>query len=217
MALWPLVERTRAGLGDFGGGAVAEQACIGGERSDRGAAEQPPRRQVRRFAGDIPKRDIQGGQRVNVWAVTPEQARTLGEARHQAANVARVLAERGRSELCIDDSARRRAAGVTETFAQPSSPWSVTTRTSSVSTLDQPTSTKAVGVAPMSHGTRIGWVSIETIFIAASTIPCAKDVVTKIGALKLLRQVGFQRRSGQHDAAARQGIDSIGKRKRFLD
>ena len=55
-----LVERTRAGLGDFGGRAVAEQACIGGQRADRGAAEQPPERQVRRFPGNIPKRDIQG-------------------------------------------------------------------------------------------------------------------------------------------------------------
>ena len=52
-----------------------------------------------------------------MWAVAAEQVHALCEARHQAANVARVLAEGGRSELRIDDSARRRATGVTEAFA----------------------------------------------------------------------------------------------------
>ncbi len=112
-----LVESTRAGLGDLGGNAVAQQARIGRERAERSAAEQPPKRQVRRFARDIPERDVQGRQRIDVWTVATEQMQALGEARHQAANVARVLAERGRSELRIDDRARRRAAGVTEAFA----------------------------------------------------------------------------------------------------
>jgi hypothetical protein len=62
---------------------------------------------------------------------------------------------------CIEDSAGRWAAGV------PSSPWSVTTRTSNVSRLGQPTPTNAVRAAPMSQGTRMKWVSIATIFIAA--------------------------------------------------
>ncbi len=52
-----------------------------------------------------------------MWAVAAEQMHALGEARHQAADVARVLPEHGRSKLRIDNDARRRTAGVTEAFA----------------------------------------------------------------------------------------------------
>ena len=52
-------------------------------------------------------------------AVAAEKVHALCEARHQAANVARVLAERGRRDLRINDSARRRATRVTETFTPP--------------------------------------------------------------------------------------------------
>ena len=43
------------------------------------------------------------------------------------------------------------------------------------------------------------------------------EVVTKIGALEAVRQVGLGRRRGQHDAAARQGVDPVGERERLLD
>ena len=50
-------------------------------------------------------------------AVAPEKLHALGEARHEAANVARVLAKRGLRELRVDDGARGWAAGVTKAFA----------------------------------------------------------------------------------------------------
>ena len=49
--------------------------------------------------------------------VAPEQVHALRETRHEAANVARILTERGRSKLRIDHSASRWAASVTESFA----------------------------------------------------------------------------------------------------
>ena len=65
----------------------------------------------------MPVIHVKGGQRIDVWAVAPEKVHALREAAHEAANVARVLADDRRSELRIDDSARRRATGVTEAFA----------------------------------------------------------------------------------------------------
>jgi hypothetical protein len=112
-----LFERALAGLADFDGGGVAEQACIGWQRPDGGTADELPDRQVRGLAGDVPERDVQGGQRVHVRAVAAEQVHALSKTRREAANVARVLAKRPRCNLRIDNGAGCCAAGVTETFA----------------------------------------------------------------------------------------------------
>jgi hypothetical protein len=48
-------------------------------------------------------------------------------------------------------------------------------------------------------------------------VPYDGDVVTKVGALEPVRQVELERRRGQHDATARQGIDPVRERERLLD
>ena len=159
--------RSQAG-GDDGGRAVAQQAGIGGQVGARRRAPQPPQRQPGGLAGDVPQRDVERRQRVDVRPVAAEQSATSWPAARAAR---RCRARPGRGSPAQAGCRNTVLVAATQAWPkpspQPSSPWSVTTRTHSVFSACQPTPPNEAGLAPMSNGMRVRLVSTAMIFMRA--------------------------------------------------
>ena len=97
--------------------AVAQQARIDRHALGGLAAQHAIERLAGDLAGDIPQRDVEAGQRIGDRPVARRIVELALQVAHQAADVARIAAERERRHQIGERSPRRRAGAEPESLA----------------------------------------------------------------------------------------------------